>query len=115
MHKSFRNPIPGVIAMAQPFSITFVCQLAALCVVMGASLSHATTYATETTVPVNFSGGHETDQRDGGRPVVLIAAGLGVKPEVFRDAFSRVRPARDGKPTGEEAGRNQEILMKALQ
>src|SRR5205085_4660079 len=42
------------------------------------------------------------------------AAALGVKPDVFRDAFSRVKPAKDGKPTKEEAERNKEMLMKVL-
>jgi hypothetical protein len=72
-------------------------------------------FGAETMAPVKFSGGHETDRRDGGRPVVLVAAGLGVKPDVFREAFSNVRPAkRDGGPTDEEARRNKEVLMKAL-
>jgi hypothetical protein len=71
-------------------------------------------FATETTAPISLSGGHETDRRDGGRPVALIAVALGVKPEVFRDAFSRVRPARNGKPSGEEARRNKDVLMQAL-
>lgn len=71
-------------------------------------------YAEETTAPVKFSGGHETESRDHGRPVVLVAAGLGVKPEVFREAFSNVRPAKNGKPSGEEARRNKDVLMKAL-
>ncbi|HEY2414579.1 MAG TPA: hypothetical protein VGI40_20195, partial [Pirellulaceae bacterium] len=70
--------------------------------------------AEEMKVPVKFTGGHEIDRRDGGRPVVLVAAGLGVKPEVFREAFSNVRPAKNGKPSGEEARRNKEVLMKAL-
>src|SRR6476646_4261686 len=70
--------------------------------------------AVETTAPVSFAGGHETDSRDGGRPVVLIAAALGVKPEVFRETFSRVRPAKNGKPSGQEARRNKEVLMEAL-
>jgi hypothetical protein len=71
--------------------------------------------AEEMNLPVMFSGGHETDQRDHGRPVVLVAGGLGVKPEVFREAFSNVHPAkREGGPTGEEARRNKEVLMKAL-
>src|SRR4051794_9854824 len=39
--------------------------------------------AAEVTVPVTFSGGHETDRRDGGRPVALVAAGLGVPADVF--------------------------------
>jgi len=70
--------------------------------------------AAETQVPVNFSGGHDTDPKDHGRPVVLIAAALKVKPEVFREAFSGVTPAINGKPTGEEARRNKEALLKVL-
>ena len=70
--------------------------------------------AVETKVPVTFSGGHVTDPKDHGRPVVLVAAGLGVKPEVFRKAFSGVTPARGRGPTGEEARRNKEALMKVL-
>lgn len=65
-------------------------------------------------VPLTFSGGHETDRRDGGRPVVLIAAALGVKPEVFREAFRGVTPARNGRPTGEQARANKAALMKVL-
>lgn len=68
----------------------------------------------ESKVPVVFSGGHDTEAMDRGRPVVLIAAALGVKPEVFREAFSGVKPAKDGKPTKEEAERNKEALMKVL-
>ena len=70
--------------------------------------------AAETRVPVKFSGGYETDPRDGGRPVALVAGGLGVKPEVFREAFRGVTPARNGPPTREEAHRNKEALMKVL-
>lgn len=67
-----------------------------------------------TKAPVVFSGGHDTEAKDRGRPVVLIAAALGVKTEVFRDAFSGVKPAKDRKPTKEEAERNKEALMKVL-
>ena len=49
-----------------------------------------------TRVPVNFSGGHETDPRDHGRSVVLVASALGVTSEVFRAAFSNVHPAGPG-------------------
>jgi hypothetical protein len=70
--------------------------------------------AEETRVPLTFSGGHETDPRDRGRPVILIAAALGVTPEIFREAFSGVTPSRNGPPTGEEARRNKEALMKVL-
>ncbi len=66
-------------------------------------------------VPVTFTGGFDTDPRDKGRPVVLIAGALGVAPQVFRDAFSNVHPAGpDRGPTGEEARKNKEVLMKAL-
>jgi len=84
--------------------------LATLSVTMPAKFSNAA----ETKVPVTFSGGHETDPKDHGRPVVLVAAGLGVKPEVFRKAFSGVTPARGRGPTGEEARRNKQALMKVL-
>ena len=69
-----------------------------------------------TRVPVTFSGGHETVPVDHGRPVVLIAAALGVKDEVFRDAFSRVHPAGPGSggPSREEAQANKKVLMDAL-
>lgn len=70
--------------------------------------------AEPTKVPLVFSGGHETDPRDHGRPVVLVAAGLGVTPEVFREAFSGVTPARGRGPTGEEARKNKEALMRVL-
>lgn len=70
--------------------------------------------AAETRVPIAFSGGHETDPRDHGRPVVLVAAALNVKPEVFRKAFSGVTPARGRRPTGDEQRRNKEALMKVL-
>lgn len=70
-----------------------------------------------TRVPAEISGGHDTDPRDGsgGRPVILIAAALGVTSDVFREAFSHVRPAhRDGGPTGDEARTNKAALMNAL-
>lgn len=65
-------------------------------------------------IAVVFSGGHETEPVDRGRPVNLIAGALGVKPQVFRDAFSGVRPARGGGPTGEQARENKRVLMAAL-
>jgi hypothetical protein len=68
-----------------------------------------------TRVPVKFSGGHETDPRDRGRPVVLIAAALGVSSDVFREAFSRVRPAPAGtQPSPDQARENKDALMQAL-
>jgi hypothetical protein len=66
-------------------------------------------------IPLNFSGGYDTDPRDRGRPVVLIASALGVEPLVFRDAFSQVRPARPGQaPSGERTRRNKAVLLAAL-
>jgi hypothetical protein len=68
-----------------------------------------------TRTPVVFTGGHETDPRDNGRPVVLIAAALGVAPEVFREAFSHVHPANPNVgPTGDEAHQNKAALLTAL-
>lgn len=63
---------------------------------------------------ITFTGGYQTDPRDHGRPVALIASALGVKPEVFRQAFSNVKPARGGDPTPARAQANKKVLMEAL-
>ena len=81
--------------------------------------AHAQTDAARdgtTRVPVTFSGGHDTDPRDRGRPVVLVASALGVTSDVFREAFSHVHPAGPGRggPTREEAQANKKALMTAL-
>jgi hypothetical protein len=67
-------------------------------------------------VPVVFSGGYDTDPKDHGRPVVLVAGALNVPPEVFREAFSHVHPAGpdSGGPTDAEARANKAALMSAL-
>ncbi|SFI18173.1 hypothetical protein [Planctomicrobium piriforme] len=66
-------------------------------------------------VAVEFSGGHETDPVDRGRPVNLVAGALGVAPEVFREAFSHVRPAPGGRePEPAQVRQNKQALMKAL-
>jgi hypothetical protein len=85
---------------------------AALTILVTAPESEAQT----TRVPVVFSEGHDTDPRDRGRPVVLVAGALGVEPQVFRDAFSGVHPAgpNSGGPTHEEARANKKVLMDAL-
>src|SRR3954471_14804414 len=85
-------------------------------IALSVTMATSNTLAAETKVPVTFSGGHETDPRDHGRPVVLVAAGLGVAPEVFRDAFSGVHPAGPGSggPTREEAQKNKQALMSVL-
>ena len=90
---------------------------AGLCVAPSLRAQTATTTtASETHVSVVFTGGHETDGRDRGRPVVLVAGALGVAPEVFREAFSHVHPAGpdSGGPTREEAQANKRALMDAL-
>lgn len=65
-------------------------------------------------VTVTISGGLETEAVDNGRPVVLIAAALGVPTEVFREAFSGVTPSTDGEPTGAEAQANKNALLAVL-
>jgi hypothetical protein len=86
-----------------------------LFLVFGLTFSHAQNRSDITRVPVVFSGGHETDPRDHGRPVVLIAGALGVPPEVFRDAFSRVHPANPQKgPSLAEAQANKAALLGTL-
>ncbi len=72
--------------------------------------------AGERRVAVTFTGGHDTDRRDGGRPVRLVAAGLGVTPEVFRETFTHVHPAGPGSggPTDAEARQNKAALMAGL-
>lgn len=69
-----------------------------------------------TRVPVVFSGGYNTEGVDHGRPVVLIAAALGVAPEVFREVFSHVHPAgpNSGGPSDAEARANKAVLMDGL-
>ncbi|BDI31202.1 hypothetical protein CCAX7_32530 [Capsulimonas corticalis] len=65
--------------------------------------------------PIVFSGGHETDPRDRGRPVALVAGALGVPPDVFREAFRHVRPAPAGtRPDPNQAQRNKQALLDAL-
>lgn len=67
------------------------------------------------TYSVVISGGLTTDPQDKGRPVVLIAAALGVPTEVFREAFSGVTPSGlDSQPSHELAQRNKAALLKVL-
>lgn len=86
----------------------------AICIVLLILMPIKPARATETQLPVTFSGGHETDPRDHGRPVVLIAAALNVTPEQFREAFSGVTPARGRGPTPAEARRNKQALLRVL-
>lgn len=64
--------------------------------------------------PATFSGGHDLGKEDHGRPCVLIAAALGVKAEVFREAFSGVTPATGRGPSGDEARQNKDALLRVL-
>ncbi len=76
-----------------------------------ASTAMPTFFANE----VTLKGGHETVAADHGRPIILIAAGLGVAPQVFRDAFIHVKPAPIGQePDPEQVRRNKEALLSAL-
>src|SRR5437764_9745350 len=97
-------------------SITIVALALTAPGILGAAVarSGATDQAGGTKVPLTFAGGHEIGKSDYGRPVVLIAAALGVKPEVFREAFSGVTPAKGGKPSKELAQKNKAALMKVL-
>lgn len=63
---------------------------------------------------VLIGGGYATDPVDKGRPVALIAAALGVKDGVFRDAFSSVKPSSFGPPSAMRAQANKTVLMDAL-
>lgn len=66
-------------------------------------------------IPVRITGGHATDPRDGGRPVVLVAAALGVPTAVFREAFSHVTPAAAGEePDPAQVQRNKAALLAVL-
>jgi hypothetical protein len=80
--------------------------------ILGAGIASLT--AAEKEVPLEFSGGHDIGRNDYGRPVPLIAAALGVKPDDFRQAFSGVTPAKGGPPSGDEAKKNKDALMKVL-
>ena len=71
--------------------------------------------ASKRSTTAKITGGHATDPRDGGRPVVLIAAALGVPTAVFREAFSAVTPAAGGQePDPEQVRRNKEALLRVL-
>src|SRR5205085_868897 len=79
-----------------------------------ATAAKATKATEETRLPLTFSGGYETDRRDGGRPVVLIAAALKVPDEVFRETFTHVTPARGREPEEAQVRLNKQALMRGL-
>lgn len=93
----------------------FIRRIAAAVVVLAASCTISAQSPQVTRVPVVISGGHETDPCDHGRPVVLVAGGLGVSPGIFRDAFSRVHPVAPGSyPDQGRAQQNKSVLLSAL-
>ena len=70
---------------------------------------------TKSTVLAQISGGFNTNPVDHGRPVILVASALGVPEAVFRDAFSRVRPAPGGEsPDPAQVDRNKQALLSTL-
>jgi hypothetical protein len=85
---------------------------------LACTLVITTTRAAETEaarVPLTITGGHDTDPRDHGRPVVLVAAALKVPDQVFRDTFANVRPAPAGQhPDPEQVRKNKAALMDGL-
>ncbi len=86
--------------------------VAVLALVLGAQGAPA---ASKRSTTAKITGGHVTDARDGGRPVVLIAAALGVPAEVFREAFSAVTPAAGGQePDPEQVQANKAALLEVL-
>src|SRR5262249_29146977 len=73
-----------------------------------------TSQADEKEVPLEFTGGHDIGKGDFGRPPTVIPAPLGGKTDEIRQAFHGVTPAKGGPPSGEEARKNKEALMKVL-
>ncbi len=73
------------------------------------------TQPAETTAQITITAGHDTVGQDRGRPIILIAAALGVPPETFRTAFSKVHPANTNVgPTRAEAQQNKHALLAVL-
>jgi len=98
------------------FSLVYLLTTPAMRAETAPTTSPAATPSTVTKVPVVFSGGRDTDPRDHGRPVSLVAGALGVTSDVFRKAFGGVHPAGpdSGGPTGDEARKNKAALMSVL-
>jgi hypothetical protein len=97
--------IPAMIALALAF---LLCNA-------NAQTSSSTTPALSGTAAVTFSGGYETEGRDRGRPVILIAAALNVPADVFRETFTHVKPAGPGQEPQEAQVRlNKQALMAGL-
>ena len=65
-------------------------------------------------IEVTIAGGMGTEPVDNGRPVVLIAAALGVPAEVFREAFSGVTPAGAGGDVSPELAKANKAALLAV-
>jgi hypothetical protein len=86
-----------------------------IAILVGTSALVAAQNAREKLLPVTFTGGYETDPRDHGRPVNLIASALGVPEKVFREAFTHVAPAAaGGRPEPGQARLNKQALLRVL-
>lgn len=108
--KNMRHAIVGVLVLVSLSSCGAQAQAFSPAYVQAAPQAAANSQA-----GVTISGGYELDPRDMGRPVVLIAAGLGVPTEVFREAFSHVRPAGAGtQPSEQRVHSNKAALLKVL-
>ncbi|MCU1513296.1 MAG: hypothetical protein JWO10_386 [Microbacteriaceae bacterium] len=85
------------------------------CSAASAPASDSSTSSTTAAITVSISGGFDTKAVDNGRPVVLVAAALGVPEDVFRLAFSGVTPAAGGEAPGSaQVGLNKAALLKVL-
>ena len=89
--------------------------IATVFLLAGCSAASIHSISSAETVTVTISGGHDTEPVDNGRPVVLVAAALGVPTELFREAFSGVTPAGAGEqPQDAQVKLNKAALLKVL-
>ena len=89
--------------------------LLALCSICYIPVTWAETPDPGKSVLVTITAGHDTDPRDHGRPVTLIAAALNVPADVFRETFTHVTPAANGRePEPAQVRRNKEALLRGL-
>jgi hypothetical protein len=66
-------------------------------------------------ITMTITDGHDTDESDGGRPTILIAAALEVTQEQFQYAFSFVTPEDQGHLDDETAEANKAELLSRLE
>jgi hypothetical protein len=103
------------IIVMKAFLLALLAALPTFAFAQSSSVNPSDAAGAATQVPVTLTGGYETDPRDRGRPVVLIAAALNVSSEVFRDAFTHVKPAPAGQqPEPDQVRKNKQALVSAL-